>query len=177
MYNVSLFRINAKNIFFRYFDKNDPGSVDAALYFNHKRGIAVCPNSLTPVPNSPIQIIRSKDIHQDEYKSKEVLCPNGSRKPLTQSEACIFEGSLGQVILVRNKITGTELENILHAFESLSADFGSGGDIEVVFELFGEFKPNARDVLFSDRAVALVDASKDVISELHEVYDRLHCAQ
>lgn len=80
-------------------------------------------------------------------------------------------------MFVRRSSTGHELENLSHAFLALSEKFGRGGKIEDVFELFGEFEKDKRDVLFSDDASQLItaEATPESIGSILQEYERLQC--
>lgn len=49
----------------------------------------------------------------------------------------------------------------MHGFKSLSDEFGHGGELEDVFELFGEFEVGAKNVIFSDDA-KVFESTNDV---------------
>lgn len=56
---------------------------------------------------------------------------------------------------MRRSLGGTELEGVVHGFKTLSDRFGHGANLENVFELFGEFEPGAKNVIFTDDAKML----------------------
>lgn len=69
------------------------------------------------------------------------------------------------------------MDNILHAFISLTERFGRNRKLEDVFKMFGEFESNERNVIFTDEADELVTATNyNLLSDIDEdTYFRIHC--
>lgn len=99
--------------------------------------------------------MHSTQLSEEKYLDKELLCPDFSIKPLSESKTCNFDGQFTRGIFVRDALGGTELDSVVHGFKSLSDKFGHGAKLENVFELFGEFEVGAKHIIFSDDAMAL----------------------
>lgn len=150
--------------------------MDAALYFNHKRNIEQCPTALQSIEGAPIHITQASDMAGPEFENKELICPNMSRKPLTESKTCNFnENVIGGAVFVRSDMSGNELEAIAHGFTSLSDKFGHGAKTQDVFELFDEYEKGAKNVIFGDDTGKLVTQSNYVSTVDEDLYNRLNC--
>lgn len=111
--------------------------------------------------NSQLRVIRVSDLKtKGSVEHDELICLNLDRKPFSTSESelkeCMFDAAPGNAVFTRDSVRGHELDNIVHAFTSLSDKFGHNGKIPDVFELFGEFEPGQKNVIFSDDAVNLL---------------------
>ncbi len=126
-----------------------------AVTFNRARNIEADVNSIASATNSPIEIVHSSHLSEQEYLDKELVCPDFSVKPLNEAKTCNFDGQYTRGVFVRNGLGATELDGIVHGFKSLSDQFGHGKQLEDVFELFGEFEVGAKNVIFTDDAKAL----------------------
>lgn len=134
------------------FDKSDPRASDVAVTFNRARNIETDVNEIASAENSPIEIVHSDRLTEEQYADKQIVCPDFELKALSESKTCNFDGRNTRGIFVRNGLVGTEFEGVVHGFKSLSDKFGHGAQLENVFELFGEFEPDAKNVIFSDDA-------------------------
>lgn len=74
---------------------------------------------------------------------------------------CAYDATPPQAVYVRNSMIETERDAIKHAFSAISNRFGVNGNLVDVFELFGEFEPGQRNVLFSDNAKSLITDDSD----------------
>lgn len=106
-----------------------------------------------------------------QYQNKELLCPDLSRQPLSEVDACNFDATIPNAIYTHKSLPATQLANILHAFVSVSDKFGRHGKLEDVFGLFNRFK-NEANVIFSDEADRLVSTPSSIDEDL---YHRIHC--
>lgn len=98
------------------------------------------------------------------------------RRKLTETNDCNFDATLPRAVFVREHMHGTELDNILHAFISLTEKFGRNGKLEDVFKLFGEFEPNEKNIIFTDDADKLVTATNyNYNIDTEDTYYRIHC--
>lgn len=140
---------------FSKFDKSDSRACDVAATFNRARNIETDINNTPSATNSQIEIVHSSRLTEEKYFDKELICPDFSVKALAESKTCNFDGRYTRGIFVRISLDGTELESIVHGFKSLSDQFGHGGKLANVFELFGEFEVGAKNVMFTDDAKAL----------------------
>lgn len=103
---------------------------------------------------------------QIDIKSNELVC-DGIRKTIDlnqlndQLSSCNYDATPPTAVYVRNSLIDTEQDAIKHAFSALSNKFGVKGNLVDVFELFGEFEPGQRNVLFSDDAKSLITDDSD----------------
>lgn len=94
---------------------------------------------------------------------------------MSEYKTCNFDYTLPTAIFSRSTLTTYELDNINHAFSAISDKFGHKGKIEEIFELFGEFKDGAKDVIFSDDASKFESANNyEPIVEESE-YKEMRC--
>lgn len=156
------------------FDASDPRAVSAALFFNDKRQKNTCPNKLTSSPNASIKIVSAQDLIR-LGANKVLICPSLQVEPIGNYATCNVDYTLPTGIYVRKDITGQLEDNIAHAFVALSDKFGHGAKTEVVFEMFGEFKPGSKNVLFHDRAAKFGAADNKVGDVDPSNYKRLMC--
>lgn len=156
------------------FDASDPRAVSAALFLNDKRQQRVCPNKLVSTPGAPIQIVSAQDLTR-LGPNKVLVCENLQFEPTSNYASCNVDHTLPTGIYVRKTVTGQIEDNIAHAFVALSDKFGHGAKAEVVFELFGEFKPGAKNVLFHDRAAKFGAADNKVGGVDPVYYKQLMC--
>lgn len=155
----------------------DTKSRDAALKFNQLRGLRQCGDITTEESN--VRVVRLSELNSLENKNNyEIVC-KGSRKPIDTPAAdigdCTSDATPPTGVFVRRSSTSHELDNIEHAFLALSEKFGRGGKIEDVFELFGQFETNKKDVLFSDDSSQLIPATPGSISSILQDYVRIQC--
>lgn len=125
---------------------------------------------------APIQIVRTTRLNDKKYADKELICSDRTRRTLTESKGCTYDLSLARAVFVRDDLSGTELDNVAHAFTALSDKFGHNGKIEDVFEMFGQFEVGQRNVLFDDDGQQLVTRSNHVVDVDEDLYQRLHCS-
>lgn len=156
------------------FDSTDPRAVSAALFFNDKRQQKVCPNKLIMSPNAPIQIVSAQDLTR-LGANKMLICPSLELQSIGNYQTCNVDYTLPTAIYVRKDITGQLEDNMAHAFVALSDKFGHGAKTEVVFEMFGEYKPGAKNVLFHDRAAKFGVAGNKIGGVDSSNYRRLMC--
>ncbi|XP_055619783.1 transferrin [Toxorhynchites rutilus septentrionalis] len=156
------------------FDETDTRALSAALFLNDKRQKAVCPNKLSSVPNSPIKIISAQDLTR-LGTNKKLVCPSLELEPIANYASCNIDYTLPTGVYVRKTVSGQIEDNISHAFVTLSDKFGHGARGEVVFDMFGEFEPGAKNVLFHDRAAKLGQADNRVSEVDQASYQRLMC--
>lgn len=153
-------------IFVSQYDPNDEKSRNAALNFNYKRGNGRCSGLTTN--ESPIRVIHSMQDNKAALngESSELIC-DGVRKQLKADQlndalaSCAYDATPPTAVYVRNTMIDTECEAIKHAFSAISNRFGTNGNLIDVFQLFGEFEPGQRDVLFSDNAKSLITDDSD----------------
>lgn len=126
-----------------------------AVTFNRARSLATDVNDIQSDENSQIEIVRASDLTAVKYPNKQLICADFSRKDLSEAKTCNFDGRYTRGVFVRNSLVGTELESTVHGFKSVSKKFGHKGNLEDVFELFGEFEVGAKNVIFTDDANAL----------------------
>lgn len=130
--------------------------------------------------NSSIRVLRLSELKEKtNADTDEIICPNG-RKTVTQPsddlKDCFYDATPATTVFIRGSTTGHELDNIAHAFMSLSDKFGHKGKIEDVFELFGEFEPGQKNILFSDKATELIPVEYNFFEKNNpEEYNRLRC--
>jgi ABC-type amino acid transport substrate-binding protein len=134
------------------FDTSDTRASDVALTFNRARNIESDIGDLSSAPNAQIEIVHSSCLSDEKYLDKQLICPDFSLKAPSEAKTCNFDGRYTRGIFVRDGLIGTELESIVHGFKSLSDAFGHDAKLENVFELFGEFEPGAKNVIFTDDA-------------------------
>lgn len=70
-------------------------------------------------------------------------------------------------VFVTNRADQHGIDNVMHAFSALSDKFGHMGNVEEVFELFGEFEPGQKNVLFSDDADKLIPVEPDYLKNIN----------
>lgn len=129
-------------------DLTERRSVDAALNYNKKRQQKVCPAALESKDNGDVKIVRSTGLDAFKANEYELVCQDFSRKPLDKFTDCNWDYTLPTAIFVRNSVTAYELDNINHAFSSLSEKFGHGGKVEDVFEMFATYEEGQTDIIF-----------------------------
>lgn len=125
-------------------------------------------------PGAPVQIVSAQDLTR-LGPNKVLVCENLQFEPTSNYASCNVDHTLPTGIYVRKTVTGQIEDNIAHAFVALSDKFGHGAKAEVVFELFGEFKPGAKNVLFHDRAAKFGAADNKVGGVDPVYYKQLMC--
>ncbi|XP_055585665.1 transferrin [Uranotaenia lowii] len=156
------------------FDASDPRAISAALFFNDKRQRKTCPNQLASSPEAPIQIISAQDLAR-LGSNKVLICPSLNFEPIANYASCNVDYTFPTGVFVRKTIAGQLEDNISHAFVALSDKFGHGAATEIVFEMFGEFKPGSKNVLFHDRAAKFGQADNKVTNVDAAYYKQLMC--
>lgn len=73
-----------------------------------------------------------------------------------QLSSCAYDATPPAAVYVRSSLISSEKDAIKHAISALSNLFGRNGYLVDVFELFGEFEPGQRNILFSDNAKSLI---------------------
>lgn len=156
--------------YFSYYDGQDERAHKAADYLNKLRGISTC--QTTPSSEKSIMMVNARNLEQ--YKNKQLLCPNMDKKPVTDWQTCNMEANLPVAICIRETMTRVEQETLKHLFISLSDKFGKSGKLADVFALFGEYKTNEKDVLFDDDAKEFVTELKNENTS-EQIYQSLTC--
>ncbi|XP_053682480.1 transferrin [Sabethes cyaneus] len=156
------------------FDVSDQRAISAALFLNDKRQRKTCPNKLSSIPAAPIRIISAQELTR-LGSGKVLVCPSLEFEPIANYASCNVDYTLPAGIFIRKTVSGQIEDNISHAFVSLSDKFGHGSKTEVVFDMFGEFKPGMKNVLFHDRAARFEQASNKVADVEVGNYKRLMC--
>lgn len=141
-------------------------SRNAALYFNYKRGNGRCAGLTTS--ESPVRVIHSTQDNKAALNGdlNELVC-DGIRKRLVFDQLndalanCAYDATPPVAVYIRNTMIDTESDAIKHAFSAISNQFGTNGNLIDVFQLFGEFEPAQRNVLFSDNAKSLITDDSD----------------
>lgn len=135
------------------------------MNFNFKRGNGKC-TGLTS-NDSPVRVIQSSEAAKDvNINSNELVC-DGIRRSIIfdqlndELSGCAYDATPPTAVYVRNDLIETERDAIKHAFSALSNKFGANGGLVDVFELFGEFEPGQRNILFSDNAKSLITDDSD----------------
>lgn len=131
------------------FDRSNPRSLSAALYFNSKRNIRVCPPSLVSSNSPVVTITSSKDLGSFNSQEKRLVCSDLSVKELTEFASCNIDYSLPNGVYVRKDESRQVKDNIKHLFVSIAKSFGPTAQLNDVFDLFGEFEQGQKDVIFS----------------------------
>lgn len=151
--------------FYSQYDPNDEKSRDAALKFNYKHGKGKCSGITTN--ESPVRVIQSNEAKTEvNINLNEVIC-DGIRRAIIfdqlndQLSSCSYDATPPTAVYVRNTMIDTEQDAMKHAFSALSNKFGPKGSLVDVFELFGEFEPGQRNILFSDDAKSLITDDSD----------------
>lgn len=153
-------------IFTSQYDPSDEKSRNAALNYNFKRGNGRCAGLTTS--ESPIRVIHSMQDNKAAFNvdSNELIC-DGIRKRLIPDQLndslanCAYDATPPTAVYVRNTMIDTECDAIKHAFSAISNRFGTNGSLIDVFQLFGEFEPGQRNILFSDNAKSLITDDSD----------------
>ncbi|XP_061398563.1 uncharacterized protein LOC133334286 [Musca vetustissima] len=153
-----------------FFNGQDERAHKAADYLNKMRGINTC--QTTPSSEKNIMIVNARDLEQ--HKNKQLLCPNKDKKPVSDWQNCNCEANLPVAIFIRDSMSRVEQETLKHLFLSLSDKFGKNGKVPDVFALFGEYKNQHHDVLFSDNAVEFVTELKNENTS-ERIYQGLSC--
>lgn len=120
---------------------------------------------------------KAKQMIQD---SEQLICKSfDSSRPnpvASLSDDCIYDATPPTAIFVRSSIGDRERDGIEHAFSTLSNKFGKGSSLEGVFELFGEFEPGKRDVIFSDDAKTFSQSLPNYATDdFHSFYNKIQC--
>lgn len=166
--------LHTSSIFiYRQFDPNDDKSRDAALSFNSKRGNGKCTGLTTE--RSMVRVVRfNKSVSNIDVNSDELVC-QGTRKKITLDQLdasnCAYDATPPATVYIRNDLKSYEQDGIKHAFSSISMKFGRDGSLADVFELFGEFEPGQRNVIFSDNAKSLITDDSINLTESFFNYD------
>lgn len=108
----------------------------------------------------------------------EFVCKSDQKPidaPAAELTDCYFDSTPPTAVFVRRSSSGHELDNLSHAFVALSEKFGRGGKIEDVFELFGKFEADQKDVLFSDNGSRLIATEPGWNNKIQQDYARLQC--
>lgn len=161
------------------FDATNPRSKDAAMNFYRKLHDNSCASPVSPQSGAQIKVINAKELRSDvtrkEYFYYDLLCTDFSRQALTEFPTCHFETTLPTAIFTKDAVTGSQLDAIIHIFTELATKFGHGGKIEDVFEMFNEFKPGQKNVLFHDYAKGFVTEDNSLPHVDEETYNQIHC--
>ncbi|XP_075156344.1 transferrin-like [Haematobia irritans] len=142
----------------------------SAEYLNKLRGISTC--HTTPSDEKDIMIVNANSLEQ--YKNKQLLCPNMEKKPVTEWKSCNVEANLPAAVFIRESMTRVEQETLKHLFISLSDNFGKSSKLADVFALFGKYSETEKNVLFRDSAVKFItELTNENTSE--KIYHSLAC--
>lgn len=131
------------------FDRSNPRSLSAALYFNSKRNIRVCPPSLVSSNTPIVTVTSSKNLENFKDQNKKLVCSNLDTKDLREIATCNIDYSLPNGIYVRRDESRQLKDNIKHLFVSIAKSFRPSGKLNDVFDLFGEFEQGQKGVIFS----------------------------
>lgn len=121
--------------------------VDAVLYFNEKRMKKVCPSNLKSDINSFIQFVNANELNK--FSDKDILCRDLSHKSTTEFRSCHFEYAFPRALFARDNLSENEIYFYTHCFTDISKSFGKNGKFEDVFEVFYEFEPTQKNVIFN----------------------------
>lgn len=160
-------------VIYRQYDAGDGRSRDAAQNFNYKRGNEKCSGITTN--ESQVRVVRiNQSINNINIDLNELIC-RGTRKSIVIDQLdvnnCAYDVTPPAAIYVRNTMSNHESDGIKHAFSALSDKFGKDGKLVDVFELFGEFEPGQKNILFSDNAKSLVTDDSVNLTESFFNYD------
>ncbi|XP_059615126.1 transferrin [Phlebotomus argentipes] len=155
------------------FSTDDPRAVNAALLFNEKRGQKACPLDIVSADNGVVSIVNAKDLQDNG--NQELVCQDLSRKSLKDFNSCNFEATLPTAVFVRSGLGSNNLDGIVHSLTSSAEIFGKNAKQDDVFEMFGEFEPGFKNVIFSDNAAKLVTSSNSVFTFDESHYNKLRC--
>lgn len=118
-------------------------------------------------------MVRSNQSIRD---TDEIVC-QGRRKAIhldnLDPNRCAYDATPPAAIYVRNTLKSSEQDGIKHAFSALSEKFGKNGSLVDVFELFGEFEPGQRNVLFNDDAKSLITEDSINLTESFFNYEEM----
>lgn len=156
------------------FDERCPRQVDVALQLRHG---GQCPDVVRSTSAGTIRVMRAEQLRSEATAEDELICVDGTRKPVGEWKTCNFNGRLrANGVFARADLSATEVETYAHGFVALSDKFGHGARTEEVFELFGEFEPGQHNVLFGDDSAAFVAQSNEVENVGDEAaYKKMHC--
>lgn len=124
---------------------------------------------------SAVRVVRvNKSINDVNVDSNEFIC-RGTRKSIVFDQLdvnnCAHDATPPAAVYVRNTMSSHELDGIKHTFSALSDKFGKSGNLVDVFELFGEFEPGQKNILFNDNAKSLVTDDSINLTESFFNYD------
>lgn len=131
------------------FDRSNPRSISAALYFNSKRNIRVCPPSLVSSNSPAVIITSSKNLDSFKGQDKKLVCSDLSEKELADFATCNLDYSLPNGIYVSKAESRQVKDNIKHLFVSIAKTFGPTESFNDVFNLFGDFEAGQKNIIFS----------------------------
>lgn len=161
------------HVIFSNFDETNERAEQAARFLSLKRNTLNCDNVFKSDSNGGIKIVKISDL--SKYEGKELVCADLSRKPLTETASCSLDAARPTGVYVQDSITTDQFDVINHAFTALGDKFGHTGKIEDVFEIFEEFEPGQKNVIFSDDAVKFVPASSSVSPVDDSTFKKLMC--
>uniref|UniRef100_A0A224XL75 Transferrin n=1 Tax=Panstrongylus lignarius TaxID=156445 RepID=A0A224XL75_9HEMI len=102
-------------------------------------------------------------LHDTEKNDVEVLCKDGSRKPVDKAEACGLITVPPRLVLVRSDLSQVHLDEVRYSVLAAGKIFSEHPEY---FLMFGDFKGEA-NLLFSNHATGLVAVS-DVVPAFEE---------
>ncbi|XP_013099042.2 transferrin [Stomoxys calcitrans] len=153
-----------------FFNEKCERSQKASAYLNKLRGISTC--NIASASEKDIMIVNAKDLEQ--YKNKQLLCPNLEKKAVTEWKSCNLEANLPIAVFIRDSMSHVEQETLKHLFISLSDSFGKTSRLADVFTLFGTYAENEKNILFRDSALEFVTELKNPNTS-EEIYNSLTC--
>ncbi|XP_055712352.1 transferrin [Phlebotomus papatasi] len=155
------------------FNREDSRALNAALLFNEKKGQPSCPLDAVSTENGIVKIVNARDLKDND--DQELVCQDFSRKSLQEFSNCNFEATLPTAVFVRSGVSSNILDGIIHSLTAAATQFGKNAQNEDVFEMFGEFEPGFKNVIFSDNAVKLITSSNFIPTFDEAHYNKLRC--
>lgn len=140
--NVSL-----KNPTVKY-DPLNQRSLSAALNVLNMLGAKSCA-PISTNSNPTVTVVSSSELRNFEDTPKKLLCSNLEKGTLKDFKTCNLDYTLPNGVMVKKSESRQIKENIKHVFVSIAGSFGPKGKLNDVFDLFGEFQPGEKDVIFS----------------------------
>jgi ABC-type amino acid transport substrate-binding protein len=139
------------------FDATKARALAAAALLNKRRGMSPC--DVQSTDNDKMMIAKASQL--SNLKNMQLLCPNMEKKPVTEVATCNFEAAMPKSVMVRESMDKIEKDNVIHVCSLLSDKFGGEGKLNDVFEMFGEFEQDKKNVIFSDEGKSLATEWKN----------------
>lgn len=180
------------------FDFNNPRAKDAALLFAHRKGEKPCTTGLKSTENGIVKIVHVNIAKN--YPDMDLVCQDFTQKPQSEYKNCHFDFAVPRAVsytkkqwnvsfsncfssffsrpfqvVIKQTADSTKRDDIIHAFTSISEQFGHNSPKEDVFELFGEFSAGQSNVIFDDRAEKMIGIGNEIPRDEINLYLSLHC--